>query len=82
MKISLRVLAPLMLAGVAAPAFAQVYQVQPLPVQGYVDGGPSFPINTTSDYLNSGWTLGGGFNVRQAPEVPLYLRTDSMHRAS
>jgi opacity protein-like surface antigen len=76
MKISLRVLAPLMFAGVAAPAFAQVYQLQPLPVQWYVDGGPSFPINTTSDYLNSGWTLGGGFNVRQVPNQPFYLRTD------
>ncbi|MGP8033511.1 MAG: hypothetical protein ACLPQ6_05135 [Steroidobacteraceae bacterium] len=76
MKTSLRLLAPLILAGIAAPAFAQVYQVQPLPVQWFVDGGPSFPLNTTSDYFNTGWTLGGGFNVRQAPGLPFYLRTD------
>ena len=70
MKNSLRVLAPLMLAAVTAPAFAQVYQVQPLPVQWYVDGGPSFPLNTTSDYFNTGWTLGTGFNVRPDPSQP------------
>jgi opacity protein-like surface antigen len=76
MKASLRLLAPLVLAGLAAPAFAQVYQVQPLPVQWYVEGGPSFPLNTTSNYFNTGWTLGGGFNVRPDPSQPFYLRTD------
>jgi len=75
MNTSLRLLAPLVLAGFAAPTFAQVYTVQPLPVQWYVEGGPSFPLNTTSDYLNSGWTLGTGFNVRQDPSQPFYLRT-------
>lgn len=76
MKASLRLLAPLVLAGLAAPAFAQVYQVQPLPVQWFVEGGPSFPLNTTSDYFNTGWTVGGGFNVRPDPRQPFYLRTD------
>jgi opacity protein-like surface antigen len=76
MNTSLRLLAPLVLAGIAAPAFSQVYAVAPLPVQWFVEGGPSFPLNTTSDYFNTGWTLGGGFNVRQAPDVPFYIRTD------
>jgi opacity protein-like surface antigen len=76
MKTSVRLFAPLLMACVGAPALAQVYQVQPLPVQWFVEGGPSFPLNTTSDYFNTGWTLGGGFNIRQDPSLPFYLRTD------
>jgi opacity protein-like surface antigen len=76
MKTSVRLFAALLMACVGAPALAQVYAVQPLPVQWFINGGPSFPLNTTADYLNSGWTLGGGFNVRQDPSQPVYLRTD------
>jgi opacity protein-like surface antigen len=69
-------LAPLMLVGFCAPALAQVYAVQPLPVQWFVDGGPSFPLGTTSDYFNTGWTVGGGFTLRQDPAQPFSLRTE------
>jgi opacity protein-like surface antigen len=76
MKISLRLLAPVVLVGFCAPALAQVYAVQPLPVQWFVEGGPSFPLGTTSDYFNTGWTLGGGFTVRQDPSQPFALRAE------
>lgn len=76
MKKSARLLAPVLLAGFCAPALAQVYAVQPLPLQWFVDAGPSFPLGTTADYLNTGWTVGGGFNVRQDPSQPFFLRTE------
>jgi opacity protein-like surface antigen len=76
MKTSARLLAPVVLVALSAPALAQVYTVQPLPVQWFVDGGPSFPLGTTSDYFNTGWTVGGGFTLRQDPGQPFSLRTE------
>jgi opacity protein-like surface antigen len=69
-------LACVALGGAAAPAFSQVYQLQPLPMQWFIDGGPSFPLGTTSNYLNTGWTLGGGFAIHPDPGGPFSIRTD------
>lgn len=67
------------LLGLAAPAFAQGpysspygYSVQPLQV--IVEGGAAATTGTTSDFLNSGWTLGGGVLWHPEPG-PLALRT-------
>jgi opacity protein-like surface antigen len=76
MKKSAGLLAPVLLVGLCAPALAQVYAVQPLPLQWFVDAGPSFPLGTTADYFNTGWTVGGGFAARQDPAQPFYLRTE------
>lgn len=76
MKKSARLLAPVLLVGFCAPALAQVYAVQPLPLQWFVDAGPSFPLGTTADYFNTGWTVGGGFTLRQDPAQPFSLRTE------
>jgi opacity protein-like surface antigen len=71
-----RVLAPLLLIAGVGPAFAQVYQYQPVPIQWFVEAGPSFTVGTTSDYLNDGWTVGTGFLVHPEPSQPLSLRVD------
>jgi opacity protein-like surface antigen len=76
MKSYLRFLAPLMLLGACAPALAQMYQVQPLPLQWYLDVGPSFTTGTTSNFLQNGWTIGTGFTVRPDPSGPFAIRTD------
>jgi opacity protein-like surface antigen len=69
-------LAPLALAGVT-PAFAQVYYAQPVLVpQFYLDAGPSFTVGHTSDYLDTGWTVGGGFQLRPDPTAPFSLRAE------
>jgi opacity protein-like surface antigen len=72
---TLRLLAPLLLLG-AAPAFAQVYYVQPVPVSFFIDGGPSFTSGETANYLNNGWTAGGGLALRPDPAGPFSLRTE------
>ncbi|HEY8053259.1 MAG TPA: outer membrane beta-barrel protein [Steroidobacteraceae bacterium] len=76
MRTYLRLLAPLALLGACAPALAQRYQVQPLPVQWYVDVGPSLTTGTTSDFLQDGWTLGTGFTVSPDPSGPFAIRTN------
>ncbi len=76
MKTYLRLLAPLGLLGACAPALAQMYQVEPLPVQWYIDVGPSFSTGTTSNFLQDGWTVGTGFTVRPDPSGPFAIRTD------
>jgi opacity protein-like surface antigen len=67
-------LAPLALL-TAAPAFAQVYYAEPVP-HFFLDAGPSFPVGTTSDYFNTGWTVGGGFQLRPDPTAPFSLRAE------
>jgi opacity protein-like surface antigen len=76
MKGLLLAAAPLALAA-AGTAFAQAYYAPPVIVpQFFLDGGPSFTVGHTSDYLNTGWTVGGGFQVRPDPAAPFSLRAE------
>jgi opacity protein-like surface antigen len=77
MKTMLRALAPLMLAGVAAPALAQTYQYQypaDRPVQFFMDGGASVTQGDAAQDFNNGFTFGGGVDIMPQPGVPLGLR--------
>jgi opacity protein-like surface antigen len=77
MKTMLRVLAPLMLTGVAAPALAQTYQYSypaDRPVQFFMDGGASITQGDAAQDFNNGYTFGGGVNIMPQPGVPLGLR--------
>jgi opacity protein-like surface antigen len=77
MKTMLRVLAPLMLAGVAAPALAQTYQYSypaDRPVQFFMDGGASITQGDAAYDFDNGFTFGGGVNIMPQPGVPLGLR--------
>jgi opacity protein-like surface antigen len=76
MKTYLRYLAPLMLVGACTPALAQIYVMQPAPLQWYIDAGPSFPTGTTADFLQNGWTVGTGFTVQPDPGGPFAIRTN------
>jgi opacity protein-like surface antigen len=77
---TLRFLAALMLAGVAAPAFAQ-YSTgyhsysSDRPVQWYVDGGGAITEGQAASNFDNGGTLGGGVQFRQ-PGQPFMLRAD------
>ena len=75
MKTCLRLLAHLMLLA-CTPALAQMYRVEPLPLQWYVDVGPSLTTGTTADFLQDGWTIGTGFIVRPDAAGPFALRTN------
>jgi opacity protein-like surface antigen len=76
MKAYLRFLAPLLLVGGCAPALAQMYVVQPRPVQWYIAVGPSFTNGTTADFLENGWTVGTGFTLQPDPGGPFAIRTN------
>src|SRR5215469_442672 len=76
MKTYLRFLAPLLLVATCTPALAQMYVVQPSPVQWYIDAGPSFTTGTTADFLENGWTVGTGFTVQPDPGGPFAIRTN------
>jgi opacity protein-like surface antigen len=73
-----------LLAGVATQASAQAYRYSDNsypygargPIQWHVMGGAAVTTGHTADYLDSGWTLGGGFTFRPDPASPLSLRTD------
>jgi opacity protein-like surface antigen len=76
MKTSIRFLAPLVLVGTCAPALAQMYVVQPAPLQWYITAGPSFTNGTTAEFLENGWTVGTGFTVQPDPGGPFAFRTN------
>jgi opacity protein-like surface antigen len=64
----------LLLLGTSAQAFGQAghyYGVAPLQLQ--IEGGAAITTGTTSDFLNSGYTVGGGFTLHPEPG-PLALR--------
>jgi opacity protein-like surface antigen len=69
--------APLLLA-CAAPAMAQFYYSgEPYrPLRWQIEGGYSPTVGTTSDYLQGGFSLGGGVTWSPSPLVPLALRLD------
>jgi opacity protein-like surface antigen len=78
MKRTLRLLAPVLLLGCAAPTFAQVYQSQypERPVQWFIDAGGSITQNQTSNYFNNGWNVGTGLNFKPDPTQPFSLRAE------
>jgi opacity protein-like surface antigen len=51
------------------------YGPQP-PIQWHIDGGYAVTSGHTADYLENGWTVGGGFTFRPQPGSPFSLRTD------
>src|SRR5215468_3734662 len=71
-----------LLAGVAMDASAQYGYPDSYtygsrgPIQWHVMGGAAVTTGQTADYLNSGWTVGGGFTFRPDPGSPFSLRTD------
>lgn len=73
-----------LLAGVAAQAGAQSHRYPDNsysytsrgPIQWHVMGGAAVTTGQTADYLESGYTVGGGFTFRPEPTSPLSLRTD------
>jgi len=62
----------------ASPAMAQFYYSSQTyrPLHWQIHGGYSPTIGTTSDYLQGGWTFGGGLTWYPSPHSPLALRLD------
>jgi opacity protein-like surface antigen len=66
-----------LLVSSSVPVPAQdYYEYQPLPIQWHVDGGYSVATGRTADFLDNGWTVGGGFQWKPAPDAPFAIRTD------
>ncbi len=61
-----------------SPAMAQFYYSGESyrPLHWQIEGGYSATAGTTSDYLNGGWTLGGGLTWYPSPQMPAALRLD------
>ena len=69
----------LLLVTLSGQAMAQGYGYQDSygrPVQWHVEGGGAVTTGQTSDYLNSGWTIGTGLTFRPDPVSPFALRAD------
>jgi opacity protein-like surface antigen len=62
-------------AGAQGYGYPQGYGSQ-RPIQWHVDGGYAMTTGHTADYLENGWTVGGGFTFRPDPGSPFSLRTD------
>ncbi|HEY2590928.1 MAG TPA: outer membrane beta-barrel protein [Steroidobacteraceae bacterium] len=77
-KQALYTLGALLALACASPAMAQFYYSgQPYrPLHWQIEGGYSATVGTTSDYLNGGWTIGGGLTWYPSPRAPLALRVD------
>ncbi|MGH8229614.1 MAG: outer membrane beta-barrel protein [Steroidobacteraceae bacterium] len=77
----LAALAALASLAAATPAMAQYYYsgrtYQALRWQ--IDAGFSPTVGTTADYLNDGWTVGGGLTWYPSERVPLGLRVDASY---
>lgn len=75
---ALRALGALLALACAAPAMAQFYYSGEgyRPLHWQVDGGYSITSGTTSEYLQNGWTFGGGLSWYPSPLVPAALRLD------
>lgn len=79
MKIkSIHALGALLALACASPALAQYYYSGPTykPLRWQIEGGYSPTVGTTSDYLQGGFTLGGGVTWFPSPSAPLGLRLD------
>jgi opacity protein-like surface antigen len=77
MKVYVGISAAVLLAALAAPVGAQVYQSQPVrPVQWFIDAGGSVTQNDTATYFNNGWNIGTGVNILPYPQQPFMLRAE------
>ncbi len=78
MKAHISTFGALLLIGVSAPLLAQTYQTFPpaRQFQWHIDGGGAITTGRTSDFLDSGWTLGTGFTWHPQLDSPFALRTD------
>ena len=74
----LHALGLLLIVGCASPAMAQYYYSGESyrPLHWQIEGGYSPTVGTTSDYLQGGWTLGGGLTWYPSPQSPAALRLD------
>lgn len=61
-----------LLSGTLSPAASAA---EP-PLTWLMNGGYAAPVGTTADYLQGGWTLGGGFAVKLQPSSPLSAQFD------
>jgi len=77
-KKALYALGALLPLACASPAMAQFYYSGESyrPLHWQIEGGYSATVGTTSDYLNGGWTLGGGVTWYPSPQTPAGLRLD------
>lgn len=74
-------IATTLFACIANQAFAQRYSQgdgydYQRPIQWHFDGGYGITSGHTADYLDGGWTVGGGFTFRPVPRSPFSLRAD------
>ncbi len=80
LKRSLGLLAALLLMSVSGRAPAQAYYEQVYrpwqPVHWHLEAGYSPTLGQTSQYLDGGWTIGGGLTWQPHPGTPLALRAD------
>jgi opacity protein-like surface antigen len=83
MKFHMCGITAVLLAGLGTQAFAQGYGYSQSyeypsqrPIQWHIDGGYAITSGHTADYLDNGWTVGGGFTVRPVPGSPFSLRAD------
>ncbi|MFL6602431.1 MAG: outer membrane beta-barrel protein [Steroidobacteraceae bacterium] len=83
MKSCVCVVAAVLVMASAGQASAQTYGYSQTygygsqrPIQWHIDGGYAATTGHTADYLDNGWTVGGGFTFRPAPGSPFSLRTD------
>jgi|SRR5579872_3567645 len=71
----------LLIAGAATPCVAQYYGARqdfenPSGIHWHIEAGYAPTLGRTSDYLNGGGTIGGGFTFTPSPGSPFSLRAD------
>jgi opacity protein-like surface antigen len=62
--------------GLLSVAFAPAALAAEPPLTWLIDAGYAAPIGKTADYLQGGWTIGGGFNVKLQPSSPISAQFD------
>lgn len=77
----LNALGALLLLAAFTPAMAQYYYQGSAdrPLQWQIEGGTGITEGTTANYLDNGWTLGGGVSWFPSPATPLGLRLDASY---
>ncbi|HKT72773.1 MAG TPA: outer membrane beta-barrel protein [Steroidobacteraceae bacterium] len=64
------------LASAQSYGYSDRYTYAQRPIQWHIMGGYAPTTGTTSDYLDGGWSIGGGLTFRPDPVAPLSLRAD------
>jgi len=70
-----RIFSTLML-GLLAVALSPAALAAEPPITWLMNAGYAAPVGTTADYLQGGWTLGGGFAVKLQPSSPFSVQFD------